>query len=320
MGGPARTGRSPFFMRTCAIVNPAAGRGRVRRLWPTLEPRLRAIVPDLTVERTPAPGAATPLTRTAVREGAERIVAVGGDGTLHEVVNGFFEEDGTPFSPAPVLTPLACGTGTDFRRSLGVPPAGDAVDRLSTPRTRRIDLLRVTYTEASGERSHRYALNVASFGLSGRVVEALGSGGRGVPGRLYYLSALLRALASHRPFAVVITVDGTTVPAGATHLVAVANGHSFGGGIRIAPDAVLDDGRLDVTALHDASAWALLGRLPHFYRGTHPALDGVTTLRGRRLVARPLRDTPIPLEADGELLGRLPAAVTVVPDALRLQY
>lgn len=307
-------------MRTHAIVNPAAGRGRVRRLWPTLEPRLRALVPTLTVERTSAPGAATVLARAAVQDGVERIVAVGGDGTLHEVVNGFFDEDGSPLSPAPVLTPLACGTGTDFHRSLGVPPAREAVERLSDPRTRRIDLLRVTYTGASGGRAHRYALNVASFGLSGQVVEALGQGGRGGPGRLYYLTALLRALASHRPFAAELAVDGTAVPARAIHLGAVANGHSFGGGIRIAPEAVLDDGRLDVTVLHDVSAWALLGRLPRFYRGTHPRLDGVTTLRGRRLTARPRQDAPIPLEADGERLGRLPAAVTVVPDALRLQY
>lgn len=307
-------------MRTHAIVNPAAGGGRVRRRWPTLEARLRGVVPNLTVRRTTAPGEATALVRAAVRDGAERIVAVGGDGTLHEVVNGFFAADGTPLSPAPVLTPLPCGTGSDFCRALGIPAAPVAVARLSDPQSRRIDLLRVRYTDSTGARVHRYGLNVVSFGLSARVVEGLGPQHRGLlRGRLSYLGALLRALGSHRSFGVELTVDGTPLPGSAVHLGAVANGPSFGAGIRIAPGARPDDGRLNVTILHDAPALALLCRLPRFYRGTHPALDGVTTARGRRLTATP-REPPVPLEADGEWLGRLPATVEVVPNALRLQY
>ena len=309
-------------MRTHAIVNPAAGGGRVRRRWPALEPRLRGVVTDLTVTRTPAPGEATVLTRTAVRNGAERIVAVGGDGTLHEVVNGFFAADGTPLSPAPVLTPLPCGTGSDFCRALGVPSAPEAIARLSDPRSRRIDLLRVHHTAPSGARAHRYALNVVSFGLSARVVERLGRRPRGfLRGRLSYIGALLRALGSHRPFEAELAMDGTPLPGSAVHLGAVANGPSFGAGIRIAPGARPDDGRLDVTVLHDTPALALLVRLRRFYQGTHPALDGVITARGRRLTATSRTgEAPVPLEADGEWLGRLPTTVEVVPGALRLQY
>lgn len=308
-------------MRTCAVVNPVAGGGRVRHLWPALEPRLREVVPNLTVKWTTAPGDATALTRAAVREGAERIVAVGGDGTLHEVVNGFFATDGTPLSPAPVLTPLACGTGSDFCRALGAPAAPAALGQLSTPRTRSVDLLRVAYTSAVGERAYRYALNVVSMGLSGRVVSRLQRDGGLLPfTRLRYVEALLRALAAHRPFRADLVVDGTPVPAAALHLVAVGNGPSFGAGLRIAPDAVLDDGRLDVTLLHDVSALALLGRLHRFYRGTHPSLRGVTIRRGRRLRIRPRQAAPVLVEADGELLGRLPAMVETVPDALHLQY
>jgi YegS/Rv2252/BmrU family lipid kinase len=307
-------------MCALAVVNPAAGGGRVRRRWPTLAPRLRGAVPDLTVRWTTAPGEATALTRSAVRSGTEHIVAVGGDGTLHEVVNGFFAADGTPLTPAPVLTPLPCGTGSDFCRALGTPTALEAVARLSTPRSRRVDLLRVHYTDPSGARALRYGLNVVSFGLSARVVERLGRRSRGAfAGRLSYLGALLRTLTSHRPFAAHLTVDDAPLPGGALHLGAIANGPSFGAGLRIAPGAQLDDGRLDVTVLHDASALSLLCRLPRFYRGTHPALDGVTTAPGRRVAATP-RALPVPLEADGEWLGRLPATVEVVPGALRLRY
>jgi YegS/Rv2252/BmrU family lipid kinase len=273
------------------------------------------------VRWTTAPGEATALTRAAVRGGAERIVAVGGDGTLHEVVNGFFAEDGTPLSPTPVLTPLACGTGSDFRRALGVPAAPMALDRLSAPRTRSVDLLRVRYTTAAGKRAYRYALNVASVGLSGEVVRRLQGGGGPPLGRFRYVGALLRALVAHRPFGAEVELDGRPVPAASVHLIAAANGPSFGAGLRIAPGAALDNGRLDVCLLHDAPALALLGRLPRFYRGTHPSLQGVTIRRGRRLrVSPPRQAPPIRVEADGELLGRLPAAVETVPDALRLQY
>jgi YegS/Rv2252/BmrU family lipid kinase len=310
-------------MSTYAIVNPAAGRGRARRLWPRIEPRLRAAVSDLTVAWTSAPGEATHLARSAARAGHERLVAVGGDGTFHEVVNGLYGTDSPRRAGAPRLLPLACGTGDDFRRSLGVPPVPEALSRLPALRSRRIDLLRVNYTNRRGERARCHALNVTSFGLSGRIVRTLQRRRASrslLPARLQYVGALLRALLSHRPVAADLVLDGSALPGSSLHLAAVANGHSFGGGIRIAPGAVLDDGRLRVTVLHDTPAAALLCRLPRFYRGTHSAIEGVTIRTGRRLTARPRQSESVPVEADGELLGRLPAAVTVVPDALRLEY
>jgi diacylglycerol kinase family enzyme len=102
--------------------------------------------------------------------------------------------------------------------------------------------------------------------------------------------------------------------------VAIANGHSFGAGLRIAPNAMVDDGLLDVTILHDVPILRLLRSARRFYDGRHLSLDGVTAHRGRRLTVRPLTDDPVWLEADGELLGRLPATVEVVPGAIRVQY
>ena len=246
---------------------------------------------------------------------------MGGNGTLREVVNGFFATGGTSLAPLRCARPLAYGTGSDFRRALGVPAAPAALERLSTPRTRSIDLLKVAYATAVEERAYRYALNMVSTGLSERVVHRLQRDGDLLPfARLRCVEALLRVLAAHRPFRAVLEVDGTPVPASALHMVAVANRPSFGAGLRIAPDAVLDDGRLAVTVLHDVSALALLGRLHHFYRGTHPSLRDVTTRPGRRLHARSRQVAPVLVEADGELLGRLLATVETVPDALRLQY
>lgn len=307
-------------MRTCAIVNPAAGQGRVERLWPELVPKLRATTSDLTICKTTGPGEATTLTRSALTEPYERIVAVGGDGTLHEVVNGYFRPDGTAFTPAPPLVPLPCGTGTDFNRVLGGKTGLDAVAYLHRGRVRPVDLLRVEYTDPDQERASRYAVNSTSVGLSSDVVHAVNQGGLPLPGRLRYLGAILQALVEHVPFDVAITLDGEIVSEGPVHLVVMANGHTFGAGVKIAPHAVVDDGELDVTILHDVPPFRLLRSLPRFYKGEHLSLDGVSAHRGRRLTVRPLTDASNRVEADGELLGTLPLTVEVVPEALQLQY
>lgn len=307
-------------MRTCVIANPAAGQGRVRRLWPVLQSRLSAAVPELSYHWTAAQGDGTALTRQALREGYRRIVMVGGDGTFHEVVNGFFAADGTALAPSAQLVPLPCGTGTDFRRALGLPAGVDAIPLVQSERVRAVDLLRVTYTAPDGTQRHRYALNIASFGLSSSVARHVNRSRLPLPGpTLRYLLPILRTLLTHRPFTVELCLDGTPLPTRPVRLVAVANGPSFGAGIQIAPSAMVDDGLLDVTVLHDVPLWRLLWHARRFYQGTHSALRGVSTYRGRRLTARAPEGPPVFLEADGELLGHLPAAIEVVPQALRLQ-
>lgn len=308
-------------MQTCAIVNPVAGSGRVQRLWPTLKSRLEDKSQDLSILRTSAPKEATDLTRSALRAGAERIVSVGGDGTLHEVVNGFFDEDGTQLSSSACLTPIPCGTGTDFRRSLNIPFGIEASSLLDQERPRSIDLLRVGYTNASGQTAWCYAVNITSFGLSSHVARHVNQDPNAwLPGSVRYFGAILRAVWSHRLVPVRLTLDQSLIPISPIRLVAVANGHTFGGGIRIAPTARFNDGRLSVTILDDTSIGYFLRHLPHFYRGTHRSLNGVTTLEGQTMTAQPRTDVPVWLEADGEVLGRLPVQVEVVPNALRVQY
>lgn len=308
-------------MQTCAIVNPVAGSGRVERLWPTLKSRLQAKSRDLSVLQTSAPKEATDLTRSALRAGAERIVSVGGDGTLHEVVNGFFDEDGVRLSSSACITPIPCGTGTDFRRALNVPFGVEASSLLGQKRRRSIDLLRVGYTSVSGQTVWCYAVNITSFGLSSHVARHVNQDPNAwLPGSVRYFGAILRAVWSHRLVPVRLTLDQSLIDTSPIRLVAVANGHTFGGGIRIAPAARLNDGRLSVTILDDTSIVYFLRHLPRFYRGTHPSLEGVTTLEGRAMTAQPLTDVPVWLEADGEVLGRLPVQVEIVPNALQVQY
>lgn len=308
-------------MRTCAIVNPVAGRGRVRRLWPKLADGLRAATSSLTVRRTTRPKQATTFTRAALDDGYDQIVAVGGDGTLHEVVNGYFEPDGSPIPSASPLVPIPCGTGTDFNRTLGGRTCLDALSYLHSDQTRRIDLMRVRYTGPNGDPHAEYAVNVTSFGLSGRVVQRLARRDGLLPGTsLRYLEAIVPVLLQYRAQGVTVSVDGHDRPASPLLLGAVANGHSFAGGIKIAPDAVTDDGQLHVTLVDDLSFLRVLQAVPRAYFGTHLSLAGVTSLQGQTVTARPVDDDPVWLEADGELLGCLPATVEVVPKALPLRF
>lgn len=307
-------------MRTCAVVNPVAGGGRVRRMWSQLHPRLRDAASSLSVRWTTGPSTATALARRALKEGFERIVAVGGDGTLHEVVNGFFEGE-TAVDPSAVLVFVGCGSASDFRRSLGAPSGVAAVRQLRSDRIEPFDVLRLQYATGTDGRATRYAINVASFGLSGTVVRTFSPGSSLLPSRLLYLGAALRALATDRPPPVRLTLDGESLSPAPVRLVTTANGHTFAAGLPIAPTASPRDGQFDVTVLHDVPIRSLLRHIHRFYLGTHTALSGVSTHRGRRLTAHPVDDRPpVWVEADGEALGRLPVAVTLVPQALRIQY
>lgn len=307
-------------MRTCAIVNPMAGGRRVRRMWPRLLSRLLVATASLSVRWTTGPNSATSLTRGALKEGFDRIVAVGGDGTLHEVVNGFFA-DQSPIAPSAVLAFVACGSGSDFRRTLGAPTGVEAVQQLCSDRIQPLDVLRVRYTTEEGRRAERYAINIASAGLSGTVVRNFSPGLLPLPPRLRYLQAALRALTTEHPVPVRLTLDGEPLPPTRIRLVAVANGHTFAAGLPIAPTATPNDGVFDVTVLHDVPVPTLLCHAHRFYLGTHTSLDGVTTHRGRRLTVEPLVDhRPVWTEADGEALGMLPMTVEVVPQTVRVQY
>jgi len=281
----------------------------------------------VSVEWTQGEGAATGLTRSALQRGADRILAVGGDGTMHEVVNGFFDDEGRPIAPGAVLAPLPCGTGGDYRRALGLPSSGIAAAKLlSQAPTRRLDLVRVTCIGPGNRPTSCYVANAASCSLGGVVVQSV----RRCPvplstylgplgGTLAYLGAILYSLATTTPDVLSIEADGRPLGTIDAWTVAVANGPSFGGGLRIAPHAVLDDGRFDVVCLGNVSVGYLLRHALQFYRGRHLDLEAVRTLRARRLRLTPTTDDPIWLEGDGELLGRLPATFEIAPLALRVQ-
>jgi diacylglycerol kinase (ATP) len=295
------------------IANPRAGRGRVAAHLPEIERTLRDAGLDYRVVLTTHPGHATDAARDALRRGERYLVAAGGDGTVHEVVNGMLE-GGRPIAPDAVLGVVAAGSGCDFVRSFDLP--GDAVQsarHLAGDRVRHIDLGRVTCTSGSAE-STRYFSNIAEVGLGGAVV-ARTSGLPGFLGPAKYFCGFWLTLPRFRPATVRVEADGHAYQWRAYNVV-VANGRFYGGGMHISPKSEPDDGTLDVLVMAGPKSEAFTA-LPKVYRGTHLPHRNIVELRASRV--RVEADPPFPVEADGEHLGSTPATFEVVPLPIRMK-
>jgi len=307
-------------MRTVVIVNPNSQGGAAGKDWPHLADKIRRAVPFEEVF-TQAPGDATRLARETLRAGADRVVALGGDGTINEVGNGFFDDDGQAIAPAAAMGILPYGTGGDFRKTVKIPKVfDDAVAVLAADHRRTIDVGRLTYTTRDGGTASRMFINIASFGMSG-VVDDLVNKSKKRFGKLSFFAASFKGMLRYDNQRVRLTFDGDE--AGALELtintVAVANGRYFGGGMFIAPNAEPDDGVFDVVALGDLGVADMIFKSGRLYKGTHLTMKEVSLRRAKVLHAAPCEPGGVvELDVDGETPGRLPATFTVVPAALTL--
>jgi len=302
------------------IVNPSSQGGRLGKRWSELADTIGRAFPFDDV-MTQAPGDATRLTRDALRGGAERIVAIGGDGTINEVVNGFFDDEGTAIAPEASLALIPFGTGGDFRRTFDLPTEiGDAAAVVAANHRRKIDVGRLTFISTSGEtrgqRVHRMFANIASFGVSGVVDRLVNESGKRL-GRLSFMVATARATWSYTNQRVQLVFDGKDRVESTINTVAIANGRYFGGAMKIAPDAEPDDGLFDVVSLGDFGFGDVLKSGRRLYKGTHLGMNKVTTRRARIVEAEGIDpDAVIELDIDGESPGKLPARFELVPAAL----
>jgi YegS/Rv2252/BmrU family lipid kinase len=302
------------------IVNPHAGAGTAARRLPALRRALEEAGARFDVAHTRGPGDATRLVREALDEGLAGVAVVGGDGTLNEAVNGFFDESGTPLAPDAWLGPLPCGTGGDFRRTLGISRRVEPmVTRMLWARPRRIDAGWLTFVDDEGRPASRAFLNIASFGLGGLVDRVVNDSPKWMGGTSAFLLGTLRAMAGYRNQRVRLTVDDGPPRELSILNVAVANGRYFGGGMQIAPEALIDDGLFDVVSLELTPGQAM-SRTADVYRGAHLGRDGVAFERATRVRAEPVDpDERVLLDVDGEAPGALPATFELRPRALRLR-
>ena len=296
---------------TAFLVNPASDGGATGKRW--LEIARRAADLGLTGDAflSERPEHLTELAHDAAAGGARLIVAVGGDGTVNEVVNGIAGIDGVE------LAIVHRGTGGDFVRTFDIPRSVDgalAVARGST--TRQIDVGRATYRTWAGPEASQWFANIASAGMSGAVAKRVNETGKALGGRASYAWSTVAVFVRWKNVQLTVTVNEAE-RSGPMYDVIVANGRFLAGGMKITPEAEPDDGLFDVLLIGDVTKRDLMLTLPKIYRGTHLPHPKAELLRGANVsIDAPI---PLPVELDGEQPGTTPATFEIVPRALRLR-
>jgi diacylglycerol kinase (ATP) len=299
-------------LKTKVIVNPASNRGRTRKRWGEIRDGLRSFIREFKYEFTEQPLHATDLARAAIKDGTELVIGVGGDGTMNEIANGFYE-DRRIINPEATLGLVPAGTGCDLMKSLHI-PAGlkGALKVLSDAPAVRMDVGKVRFRSNAGGEEERFFLNVADFGLGGEVVREV------TERRLQrkassYVRCLITTMVRYKNKRVRIRVDGENLPDGEYLIGAVANGRIFGKGMKVAPDAELDDGLFDSVLVRGFRFFEFCRHGWKLMNGTHVTHPKVTVVRGRKIEAWPGDGEDVLLELDGDQLGRLPATFEIVP-------
>ena len=294
--------------KAAAIVNAHAEAGVARYRWPKAARLLARHLGDVTVRFTAKPGDATVLARELASAGCDPIIAVGGDGTLNEVVNGLLESKGD-FRVG--VLPIA--SGGDYARTLQLTGLRHAIETLAAGHWRAVDVVRARFQGPNGD-TVRHFVNMASVGLGGLVTADVQQKWRFLPGNLRYLVATIPRLAAGCVFRVRLCLDNEDAGAFDMTIVSLAKGRYQGGGILIAPAAALDDGLIAVTLVETVSLGEVLKNIRLLYNGNIYAYPKVHHWQARCVRV----EGDAPLELDGEPLGRLPLDAEILPRALRV--
>jgi diacylglycerol kinase (ATP) len=295
------------------IANPRAGRGRVGAELPELERQLAARRLGYRIVETDGPGHATELARQALADGTRFLVAVGGDGTVHEVVNGMLRGD-EPVRDDAVLGVVPAGSGSDFVRTFGLPQeVGKSVRHLTGDRLYRIDVIKAEF-RSDDSPAARFISNIAECGLRAAVVARAERLPRWL-GRSRDFWGFWLSLVRYRPGELTVHADRKTF-AGTANNVMVANCQFSGGGMKISPRSYPGDGLLDVQISTGPKSEAFT-LIPKIYRGEHVPHPHIKELRGKVIAVESER--PVPVVGDGEVLGTTPATFTVLPGVLSLK-
>jgi YegS/Rv2252/BmrU family lipid kinase len=292
------------------IANPNAGRGTVSKALSRVERVLTEKNLTYRVVRTTHPGHATEVARQALSNGERYLVAVGGDGTVHEVVNGMVCAGG-PVAADAVLGVVAAGSGCDFVRSFGLPPdAEQAAAQLAGDEVRTIDVGTVTCADGNT----RCFVNIAEAGLGGAVVARAANLGRFLGG-VRYAAGFWLTLPRFRPATVRLDASGQ-FHAWRAYNVVVANCRFYGGGMQISPNSDPGDCLLDILVMTGPRSDSFT-TLPKVYKGAHLPHRNIAELRAAQLTIE--AEPGFPVEADGEVLGVTPASFGIIPAAIRLK-
>jgi diacylglycerol kinase (ATP) len=300
-------------MTTVFLVNPASGNGATGKRWPELAHRAEILGLTGDALFSERPGHLIELARQAADDGADLLVAVGGDGTLNETVNGILSA-----SRVPELATIPLGTGMDFVRTHGIPSGfNDAVRTAVTGTAKVIDAGRVTYRAWDGTEQVRFYANVGSVGMSGAVAQRANGMSKALGGKVTFFVALTQVFLRWKNTEVTVELDGGETHSGRMHDVIVANGQWHGGAMWLAPEASAEDGLFDVVLIGDVTKLDFITTAPKLYKGKHLSHPKVDLLRSSRVHVDAAEHLPI--ELDGEQVGTTPVTFEIVPGVLRVR-
>ncbi len=312
-------------MNPLLVVNPKSGGGATGRTFGALRSTIERALGKVDVSMTERPGHGIDLAREAAVAGHPLVIAVGGDGTLHEVVNGLMQARSGGYGTKADGTQLGIigqGTGGDFRKTLGIEHRLDRyVDAIASGKQRQLDVGRFT----GGGKAGHYFVNILSVGMGGLVDRYVAEAPRLLGGKAAYFGASLKALLNARLGNVrcTLTKDGKTEEhVIRSFMIAVCNGKYFGGGMKVAPMAEIDDGAFELVALGATSKIGFAMTSGSIYSGEHIGHAGTIHLRGQKmkleLVNQDAKSVYL-LDVDGEPMDGLPLEIEIVPKALTLR-
>jgi diacylglycerol kinase (ATP) len=287
------------------IVNKISGNGKGIKVWKKVEKLLEEKQVNYQVRFTEHPKHAVEIVKELSSETCDAVVAVGGDGTIHDVANGLIDSN-IPIGIIPA------GSGNDLARALDIPmDYKKAFERILIGKKRKMDV---------GKIGEEYCITVTGIGFDGKVAEVNNASKYKDLlnfirlGDLSYGLSVLHVLFKYRPVNVQLKVDGKTLDFSNVWLIAIANTPNYGGGIKICPDACYHDGLFDICIVHSITKWDLLRTFPKAYKGKHASHPGVTMIKGKQVEVT--SEWPMIVQSDGEVLTKTPVNVTIQKEAL----
>ncbi|MFW6120553.1 MAG: diacylglycerol/lipid kinase family protein [Petrotogales bacterium] len=297
-------------MKTLVVVNPAASAGRsIKDYKNIIEKLLHKYLGDFSVKYTSGVGDAARFAYKGER--FDRVICVGGDGTLNELVNGLHNAD----LDIPIGL-VSVGTGNDFKKTLGLVGSYEyMIQRIASGEPKEFDLLEATYKGLDGKMITRLAVNIIGVGFDAAVSQRINDARFKVRGKMSYVISFLPEFITTGTYPVHFSTNGNFTQK-SYYLIAFGNGKYFGGGMKVCPGAVPDDGFIDAVGIGGMTKLRLLYHFPKIYKGTHISVNEVDHARGKEFDVKGEKETPI--EMDGEVVGTLPLKVKIKEKALKI--
>lgn len=304
--------------RSCFIINPASSFGQTKKKLHKLVEEIKYYDQEAKVLITRHALHATGLTSMAIKDGYERIGVIGGDGTINEVINGYFE-DGKAINKEASIGIVKSGTGSDFARSLKLAnTTKEQIHNVMCGSKKKIDVGLVSAHDNNHRAISRYFINISSVGLSGLVAGNMKTTTKSFGASAAYFLATIKAIKNLQPQKLHIEKDGQEIVIDDCSLLSFANGKYFGGGMKVAPDAQIDDGVFSMIGIERLKLSFFLSHGFKVYNGTHTTLDNVHAYNMKKAKVSNSGHEPMYVETDGELFAQLPATYEVVPRSVNL--